>query len=259
MTRLLQPRRLLAAAICALLAACGGGGSDGGDGGGEPTGLVPTPPALGDTLYADATVLRPLTPGASWVYAGLTPSNISYTNTVTHAAASEGVMESSTNTLATGADTINVVARSGSILQIAPIDFNGDGVDDVRDVIELRSPVRANDQYTAFDQRLTSAVPDIDGDARAESLDVAVYTRVIRAESVTPPGLPAIASVRVDRVVAARVLLSANSSFGPTVRATQSVWYASGIGVVKQRLDAPADDGVSRDYTTETITSWTGL
>lgn len=259
MTRLLQPRRLLAPVICALLAACGGGGSDGGDGGGEPTGLVPTPPALGDTLYADATVLRPLTPGASWVYAGLTPSNISYTNTVTHAAASEGVMESSTNTLATGADTINVVARSGSILQVAPIDFNGDGVNDVSDVIELRSPVRANDQYTAFDERLVGAVPDIDGDARAEALDLAVYTRVIRAENVTPPGLPAIASVRVDRFIAARVLLSANGAFGPTVQAIQSLWYASGIGIVKQRLNAPSEDGLSRDFTTETITTWTGL
>ncbi|HEV8689497.1 MAG TPA: hypothetical protein VGQ91_04305, partial [Ideonella sp.] len=60
-----------AALLSGLLAGCGGGGG----GGDERTtsGLVPAAPTPGATLFADATVLRPLVPGASWSYSGTDP------------------------------------------------------------------------------------------------------------------------------------------------------------------------------------------
>ena len=120
---------LAAVLAAAALTACGGGG--GSDGGDEGTGLVPTPPALGATLAADATTLRPLVPGAVWQYAGTTASGAGYDNTVSHAAAATGVTETGTNTYASGEASVHVVALNGSILQPDPEDVDGDGVMDL--------------------------------------------------------------------------------------------------------------------------------
>lgn len=50
-----------------LLTACGGG-----SGGGEAApSMVPTPPAVGKVLYADASVLRPTRNGARYTYRGV--------------------------------------------------------------------------------------------------------------------------------------------------------------------------------------------
>jgi hypothetical protein len=251
-------RGVLAMLSLAALAACGGGGSDSG-GGPDSSGLVPAPPALGMTLFTDATVLRPLVPGARWSYGGLTPSGAAYANSVSQAALPEGVLESSSNTLAAGSNAVHLVARDQGIVQPDAIDVDGDGVTDIGNVIELRAPVRVNDQYVAFDRHLPGTVPDADGDGQAETLDLAIYSRVIGVENVLPTGLDAISAVRVDRVVVARITLSKTGIASPAVKATQSVWYGEGIGIVRQHLDAPADDGLSRAVTDETITGWTGL
>lgn len=250
-------RTMLAAALLAgLLAGCGGGG---GDDGPDTSGLVPTVPALGATLYSDATVLRPLVPGASWQFAGTAPGSVAYTNTVTHAAAAVGVTESASNTFNGGATSVHVAAVDGNIVQPDPEDLDGDGVADISNAIELRSPVRVNDQVVVFDRRMPGALDDVDGDGRAETFDLAVYSRVIGAEDVALDGLPTQHAVRVDHVVAGRVILSKDGQATPAITATQSVWYAEGLGIVRRRLDAPALDGVSREVTDERLTGWAGL
>lgn len=249
-------RHLLAVALLAgLLAGCGGGGDDGPD----KTGLVPTAPAPGATLYADATVLRPLVPGASWQYAGTAPGSVAYTSTVTQASAGVGVIESASNTFNGGAASMHVAVVNGNVVQPDPEDLDGDGVADISNTIELRSPVRVNDQLVVFDRRMPGALEDIDGDGRAETFDLAAYSRVIGAEDVALDGLPTQHAVRVDHVVAGRVILSAGGQATPAVTATQSIWYAEGLGIVRRRLDAPALDGVSREITDERLTGWDGL
>ena len=86
---------------------------------------------------------------------------------------------------------MHLVVRGTSVIQPDAIDADGDGINDIDDVIELRSPVQVNDQYTAFDRRIVGALPDADGDGMAETLDLASYSRVIGTETVTPVGLAA--------------------------------------------------------------------
>lgn len=106
----------VALTIAAAVSGCGGGGGGASSGPGTvgtgpttPTvpppvaasGLVPVAPTPGATLYADAAALRVLRAGAVWTYHGIEqPSGTSsnefraYTNTVTHAAAGTGIVES---------------------------------------------------------------------------------------------------------------------------------------------------------------------
>lgn len=243
----------------AALAACGGGGGDDDGGGGDGTGLVPDAPVLGATLAADATTLRPLVPGAVWQYSGTNASGDAYENTVNHTAASPGVTESGTNTFDTGAGSVHVVEVDGQIVQPDPQDADGDGVADISNVVELRSPVRVNDQIVALDERIPGLVPDVDGDGQAEYFDLAIYSRVIGAEDVALEGLPTQHAVRVDHIVIGRVVLSRDGTRLPSVSSTQSIWYAAELGIVRRRLDAPSDDGLSREVTDERLTGWSGL
>lgn len=251
--------RVLALAAAATMALAGCGGSDTGDDDSGPTGLVPTAPALGATLFNDATVLRPLVAGASWQYAGIAPDGDSYTNVITHTSASPGVTETGTNTFDGGSSHVHVTVVNGNIIQPDPIDANGDGINDFANLIELRSPVRVNDQIVAIDQRLSNMVPDIDGDGHAEALDLATYSRVIGTEDVDLNGPPTQHAVRIDRITAARVVLSKDGQKLPTVTSTQTVWYAPSIGVVRRRMDQPSESGIGRDVTDERLTAWAGL
>ena len=250
---------IAAVLAAAALTACGGGGDDDGDGNEGGTGLVPTPPALGATLAADATTLRPLVPGAVWQYAGTNASGEAYDNTISHTAASPGVVETGTNTFDSGAGSVHVAAINGQIIEPDPQDADGDGVADFSNLVELRSPVRVNDQIVAFDERIPNLVPDVDGDGLSEFFDLAIYSRVIGAEDVALDGLPTQHAVRVDHVAIGRVVLSKDGSKLPSVSSTQSIWYAPGLGIVRRRLDAPSDDGLSRDVTDERLTGWSGL
>lgn len=239
-----------------LLAACGGGGGDEGQ---TDSGLVPTPPALGATLYTDATAVRPLVPGATWQYRGTAPGNLAYVSTVTHASATPGVLESATNTFNQGAAGVHVAVVNGNVVQPDAEDIDGDGVNDIANAIELRSPIRVGDQIVFFDKRLPGAVQDVDLDGRPETLDFAVYSQVIGAEDVTLTGLPTQHAVRVDHVITFRFVLSKDNSTTPTYKTTQSIWYAPSLGVVRRRLDTPAANLVDRDISDERLTDWSGL
>lgn len=252
------PARAAFAALALLaVAGCGGGGN--GDDEPGPTGLVPTAPALGATLFNDATVLRPLVAGARWQYAGIAPDGSAYTNVITQASASPGVTESGTNTFNSGPGSVHVAVVNGDVVQPDPVDANDDGITDFANAVELQSPVRVNDQFVAIDQRLANMVPDIDGDGHGEYLDLASYSRVIGTEDVALNGLPTQHAVRVDRITAARVVLTKDGQKLPTVTSTQTVWYAPSIGIVRRRLDAPDETGVGRDITDERVTAWSGL
>ena len=103
-------QHVVAAALLVMLVACGGGGG-GGDagnasppanpGGSSATGLVPTAPLVGVTLFAEAGTLRPVRNEATWRYSGSATTNgvtQSYeTSTVQSAASAGSVTESTTN------------------------------------------------------------------------------------------------------------------------------------------------------------------
>lgn len=249
--------RLLAVIATAALVACGGGGDE--DNTPPSSGLVPTPPALGATLADQAASLRPFAPGATWFYNGNTNGS-SYSNTVTHTAATVGVDEHSTNLLNAGAASVNVALLNGNVVQPEPVDVDGDGVVDLANAIELRSPVRQGDQIVYFDQRLVDAFDDVDGDGRKESFDLAVYSQVIGRETVDLGGaLPHVQGVRVDNVTKGRLVLSGGGASQPVLTATQSTWYAEDYGVVRRRIDQPDETGLGRVISVETLVSVTGL
>jgi hypothetical protein len=257
------------AAVCVAfvcLAACGGGGSGGNGGGAGPqtTGLVPVASALGATLHADASVLRVLRPGSVWTYRGVDLPDASgnqstvYENLVTHAAAAVGVNEAGSNYFNAGTDVTPVRVEAGTVLQ--RIDLTALGADGPFDAIELRSPVRVSDQYTIFDRRIPDALADIDGDNKPETLDVAMWSRVIGEETVELLQRPGLRAVRVETTLLARARLSRNADFTETVRSTNNVWYSAGVGIVKLVADTPNANVPSlRQVTTETLFSWDGL
>lgn len=248
----------LVAAATFALAGCGGGGDDSNNDGDDGTGLVPDAPALGATLFNDATLLRPMAEGATWNYAGSSPDG-AYTNVVTQTEVDVGVNEAGTNILDSGAHTTHVAVVRGSIVQPDPADANGDGLPDYADAIELRSPVRVNDQIVVVDKRQPDAILDMDGDGRREYFDVAMYSRVIGSEVVELSGIGSLQAVRVDRTTQARIVLSKDGTKLPTYTTLYSVWYAPSVGIIRRRFEKPADSGSGKDVTDERATGWSGL
>ena len=261
-------RGACAAALALLLASCGGGGggsSGGGSGGGgAPTGsLVPPAGPPGAVLFTDATVLRPLATGATLTYRGRDvaytgAAPVVYTNVVSQSAVGAGFQEQATNAFNAGADAIGVSVVGGTVLSVSPLDLSTGGVSSSQSV-ELRSPVRQNDQYTLLEQHIADVGADGDGDGRNEAADVAIYRVVVGIESITPENLPPLQAVRVDMIGLVRITFSRDgSSSGTVLAATQSTWYAAGIGVVRQRLTVP-NSATSDHVGDEVIVAWDGL
>ena len=247
-------------------AATGGGGGGGTGGGGVQTsGLVPAAPALGATLQADAATLRPLRDQAVWSYRGTVTAfvgavPVNYTTATTQSVAANGsVTEAFSNGANDGADTQQVQIAGGVVSSPLVVDFAGRGVSETIQIVELRSPLRQGDQYTLLDKRYADTNIDADADGRTDALDVAIYARVAGNEVLTLPDLPPLAAVRVDTVLATRVLLSRTGTFGATVFVTSQTWYAAGIGVVRQRLQAPTASGNSTETIEEVLSAWDGV
>jgi hypothetical protein len=250
----------------AFLAACGGGGgSDGGassGGGATPSGLVPTAPATGNVLVEQASELRPLRPGATWIYRGAVQAAyqgiVEYTNVVTQASSGSSVTEQSSDALGEGSDSSDVRLVAGSIrtnLSLAEL-----GVAETVDAVLLRSPVRALDQVTHFDRRVSGAISDLDGDGNAEALDLAIYSVVVGQETLDLASRRAVPAVRVDTVSLARARGSRDGTLSEVVRAVKSTWYAQGVGVVKTSVDVPSlNTPAARDLTVEELDFWDGL
>jgi hypothetical protein len=257
-------RALLVAVMSWAIAGCGGGGGEGGGGGGgsgggggggtpatpAPASIVPASPALGETLAADATPFRPLRAGAIWRYRGSSP--VAYTSDVSQTDSAAGTVESGTNPLNEGADTQVVRASSGTITATVG------GGDTALTFIELRSPIRQNDQYILLESFGVDLGVDFDGDKKNETADIAAYRRVIGVEDVVLPNLPAQRAVRVDTVLLTRAYLSSSGQASDVIEVSrQSTWYVSGIGVVRNRsVDHSSGTDVVTD---ELLTRWDGL
>jgi hypothetical protein len=253
-----------------LLAACGGGG--GGGGGSSPpsaavkSGLIPVAPTAGEVLEADAAALRVLRPAAVWTYHGVdVPYGNQglptiYTNVVTHTGAPVGVSEHSSNLFNSGADVSNVQAAAGTVKvpgTVQPV--SGIGPDAI-DGLELRSPVRTDDLYAIYDKHFDDGGQDFDGDGIHESLDVAIWARVVGAEVVDLAHRRQVRAIRVDTTLNERVLYSKSGTYSNVVEIVRRTWYAKGIGIVKMQLDQPGPNIPSvRQVTTEVLDTWDGL
>ena len=257
-------RMVCALVVASAVAACGGGGGAGAETttpNGNSSGLVPAAGELGATLQSDARTLRVLRAGARRMYQGqetTSAGSSTYTNAVTHTALATGVTESGSNPLNAGAESVDIRVESGAVRnRISLANF---GLNEVLDAIELRSPVRVNDQYTHFDRRVPSAVQDLDGDGLREALDLGMWSTVVGEETVDLQHRHSLRTVRVDTTVLTRVRGSAQGQLSDVVRAVQSVWYAPGIGVVRIRAQTPNETNPrALDETREELEYWDGL
>jgi hypothetical protein len=270
-----RARSMLAGAMALLvvLAGCGGGSGGGSPGAGpapvpppveQPTGLVPAAPQPGAVLYTDASVLRPQRAGAVWHYrgtdrpygAGSAPTI--YTNDVMQVQAGAGPAEQSSDPLHTGPDTSGLTVNAGAVATSSTLDFSG--TPEVVSLMELRSPVRVNDQFTVFERHYDDAGTDYDFDGKHDSLDVAMYALVIGQEQIDLQNARGVLATRVDTVLLARVRYSSKGAYSDVVQFTQSRWYAPGIGIVRTRGDQPGPNILTtRHVTDESLVTWDGL
>ena len=267
-------------ALATALAGCGGGGSGGSANGSgtsiltptpvpspDVSGLVPAAPTIGATLYADAASLRVLRAGAVWRYHGvekpageLATDFNSYTNTVTAVAAGRGVTESATHQYNEGEDSEPIRYEGGAYIATNQAAYAGDILLRDVDVIELRSPVKVNDQYVGIDKHIADIRTDLDGDKVNEALDIAVYSTVIGEEVLDLPNRRQVKAVHVDMRLRARTKFSKTGTVSPMYESLQSTWYAQGIGIVKRRLEQPNDiAGFPNRVVTEVLENWDGL
>jgi hypothetical protein len=257
-------RRTAGACLLAALTACGGGGGSESGNRATPSGLLPTAPTPGVTLYGDATVFRPLRPFASWTYRGEQTSGPGssptvYTNVVSHTAATlGGVIENGTNPFNGGADSVALTAAGGSVHSSALLELVA-GRPEAIEEVELRSPVRQDDQWTVLDREAASGL-DLDQDGLQELLGVAIYKRVVGTEEISHPYFHSISTLRVRTHLVLRIKLSSTGAYTDPVPGMIDAWYAPGVGIVKLESDSPRDDGLpGRTLTTETLTRWDGV
>ena len=283
---MVSKRFWLIALMATTLGGCGGGGSGGGSGSASipaqapapspvpiqpapavTSGLVPAAPALGATLYANAASLRVMRPGALWTYHGVEkPAGESatdfnyYTNTVTQVANGSAVTEIGSHPFNDAGESDPVRFEGGAYISTNLLMLAANIPAQAVDIVELRSPVRINDQYVSLDKRIADSGKDFDGDKVNEALDVAVYSTVIGEEIIDLPNRRQVKAVRVDMNFHVRVKYSKTGTDSPIYEAKQSTWYAPGIGIVKSRIEAPNDtDGLPNRVATEILENWDGL
>lgn len=282
---MVSSRFLLIVALVTALGGCGGGGSASRASGTTqapgptatspsipsppPTasGLIPAAPTPGATLYADAASLRVLRAGAVWSYHGVEkPSGElgtdfnPYTNTVTHAGSGSGVMESGTHPFNDEAESNPIRYAGGAYISTNQVAFSANTPAQAVDVIELRSPVKVNDQYVSIDKHIADSGADLDGDKVNEALDVAVFSTVIGEETIDLPNRRQVKAVHVDTRLRARATFSKTGTVSPVYESLQSTWYAPGIGIVKSRLEEPnATANLPNRVVTELLENWDGL
>lgn len=231
-------------------------------------GLIPEAGPVGATLYENAFALRVLRPYGLWSYRG-TETNPSvgmvprvYENSVSHAGSNESTIQTTSNAFNSGSVRPSFLRyESGTYKLTYPAAFVQGNVTMAADVVELRSPVRMNDQYTSLDQKGVDLGTDLDGDKIIDKTDLAVYSRVIGKESIDLPNRLGVETVRVDTTMRSRSTLSATRTLTPVNEIVYSHWYAPGIGVVKSRLSkADVVGGTHPGPTfTEVLVNWDGV
>jgi hypothetical protein len=264
--------------IAVTVTGCGGGGGSapaGASGSGATvgspppvaaSGLVPVAPTPGATLYADAAPLRVLRAGAVWTYRGIDKPDGEnairsevYANTVTHAAAAAGVVEHGTRPFNSDSETTPIRYERGAYLSTSQIAFSENAPPQTVDIVELRSPVKVNDQYVSVDKHIDDSGVDVDGDNVNDALDVAIYSTVVGEETLDLPNRRQVKAVRVDMHLRARATASKTKTTTPVYDAVQSTWYAPGLGVVKTRVEEPNVNVVANHVITEILENWDGV
>lgn len=147
---------------------------------------------------------------------------------------------------------------SGVVSQ--PANINIAGISEAISLIELRSPVRLNDQFTVLDRHYSDSGEDYDGDGRRDSLDLAMYVVVVGQERLDLENARQLQATRVDTVILARARYSSTGAYSQLLNMTQSRWYSPGIGIVRTRAEQPGPINFeTRHVTDERLVSWDGL
>ena len=259
-------RLLLTGCLAAVLIACGGGsGSDVAVAQPPLASLVPVARPVGATIAADASIFRPLKVGSKASYRGeISESNSTsinvYTSEETQSEALvNGVRVSETRSDGKGEGPSDIFVVNGTIKTIDSVDFAGKDLAERVELIEMRSPVRIDDQWTSFERRFDDTAFDFDGDGKKDKLDVAIYSRVVGAETISLPNLPDMQALRVDTYVSTRYISSATGL--PSVTAELppvKTWYVAGVGVVRQTITTPTSASATKTEDLK-LTSWDGL
>ncbi|MBL8329667.1 MAG: hypothetical protein JNJ71_12490 [Rubrivivax sp.] len=264
-----------------MLAACGGGGdasapagpvAAGGATASTPgtaaeaprsskSGFIPAAPQAGETLHADAALLRPLRDEALWVYRGIKSSSSgkaaysTFRQTITAAGAFEERFSSPLD----NASSVQGIQISGGAVQVRDNLGLPAGAAPAS-IVELRSPVRKDDQITLADLTGITLGEDLDQDKKADLIDLGVYSRVIGNENVELPELGrTVLALRVDVTATARIQLSSRTQPEPAVTVLESTWYAPGIGIVRQTSSTPASGSNGAVETDERLQYWDGV
>jgi hypothetical protein len=161
-----------------------------------------------------AEAYRPFIHNASWTFRGTRlegPYNnpLNYTNVIAHQGTSGvSVVESGTNLDNNGAYQQTMIYRNGEVHAISPFEL-GPGQSMTLDQVELRSPVRVDDQYTVLDIGNAVLGLDGDGDDISETFDLGIWSRVVGEEVIDCPTprrfTPYACGPRWPRVFASRV------------------------------------------------------
>lgn len=256
-----------------MLAACGGGGGGGeagtsttaGTGTSTPrvtaSGFVPTAPSPVETLYSDAATLRPMRDEALWVYRGVRTQGSSKT---VYAAFRQTVAELSGfserfSSPLEGASEVRTLSTANGVVMLQ----SGMGLPTgVRagSVVELRSPVRRDDQVTLLDQAGIALAEDLDNDKKTDTIDVGAWSRVIGNEDIDLPEMgKTMRALRVDVTVVSRVQMSSKATPEATKTVVESTWYAPDLGVIRRSTSTTTSTGTTNVQTDERLQYWDGV
>ncbi|WP_431262851.1 hypothetical protein ACQ859_22575 [Roseateles chitinivorans] len=214
-------------------------------------------------MIVDAAVLRPLIVDAAWHYRGIetqanAASPILYDTTTQHLANGTGkVFETATNAGNRGADQVTLRVESGTVTADEGLDL-APGLRVLIQRTELKSPVRAGEQYNIHDRRIEDVGIDVDGDRRNDAMDVAVYARVVGWDTVALPSLPSVRALRVDTTLLTRVRGTVTNLWSDVTRIETKAWFAEGLGMVQLQSDVPAMNGKGATRTVETLLGFDG-
>jgi hypothetical protein len=283
------PALALALACLSLLSACGGGGggsqaapgapqaatgqgaSAPGPGAAAPapgsSSLIPQANTAGIVLYEDTAQLRMLSSPGTRTYRGSDDADsgrstpVVYTNKVSLAVADDGrYTERHSNLLNGGASTLGAVRiENGAVLASMQIAFR-EGAPKLTELLtELRGPVRAGDQFGAFERKNVDIGVDLDGDRINETATVAQYSRVMDNRETSVPVRVSVVALRVETQLMVQVTPSSTRLPGPVWKSVRNTWYAPGLGIVRRSLEQPNPIAGKPDrVVSEVLEEWDG-
>lgn len=238
--RLRTAGRVASAVAAALLVSCGGGGGGGAAGGGGGGG-----PTIAGNFF-------PLDSGARWFYAAAgEASAVRVVGAATAAGQAGTLVETVDESGGSVLDQSVYVVAADGVRQYAtsiadPISQALDGMQ------VLRYPLRAGDSYSQVDT-VVGLGQDLDGDGRAEQLELSVDMTVVGLETVTTAAGTFAGALHQRQVVRESVKPTGGSD-RVTVTITLDTWYAPEVGPVQSAIRIA---GAGLDETVqETLTAY---